>query len=184
MSDDAAKWARSRSKLYRRLKEYVGDRDSLDTTETDTIVGALNEVRDILATRCTSAAGLTIGTTSKKEVRIANTTAYVIDGVFYSKSAAEVGFTATTHDITANASSVQEAVYTLSIQADGTVTITKGTTATGSGNASAPAGVSGEAVIGYVRIAVDAGSTDFDATSDDLDATHLTVSYTDAAFIV
>ena len=67
----------------------------------------------------------------------------------------------------------------MSLQADGTATLTAGTVATGSGNATVPAPPSGECMIGYVRVAVDAGATPFDATSDDLDASHLTVAYVD-----
>lgn len=127
-------------------------------------------------------AGLAIGT-SKPKVLIANTVPFLIAGVFKSKSTAETAFTATTHDITALAGSVQEAVYLVTLDAAGTVTLTKGTTATGAGNAAIPSAPASEAVVGHVRIAVDAGATDFDASSDDLDAAHLTVTYTDLAFV-
>ena len=184
MADKAAKWEDTRDKLYRRITEFVGDRSDLNTAEQDTVVGALNEVRGNLGAFCLVAAGLAIGSGSKAKVLIANTVTYLIAGIFKSKSTAEVAFTATTHDIAANASTVQEAVYTMSLQADGTPTLTMGTIATGAGNAVVPAGPSTEAVIGYVRIAMDAGATPFDATSDDLDAGHLTATYYDAAFVV
>ena len=122
--------------------------------------------------------GLVIGSTSKKEVKIANTFAFLKDGVWKSKSSAEVAFTATTHDIAASASNVREAVYLLTIAANGTVTITKGTESSGAGTAKIPELPSDSAVVmGYVRVAVAAGATKFDATSDDLDAAHLTVTY-------
>ena len=127
--------------------------------------------------RCLTSAGLTIGSSSKKAVKIANTVTYILDSVFKSKTTAEIAFTATTHDIAPNASSVQEAVYLLSLASDGTATITKGTTATGAGNAVVPQTPSGNVPIGYARIAVAAGATLFDATTDDLDAAHLTVTY-------
>lgn len=127
-----------------------------------------------------TAAGLAIGT-SKPTVKIANTVTFLIAGVFKSKTTADTAFTATTHDITALAGSVQEAVYLVSLNASGTVTLTKGTTATGAGTALVPATPTGNAVVGHVRVAVDAGATDFDASSDDLDAAHLTVTYTDLA---
>lgn len=130
-------------------------------------------------TRCLSAAGLAIGTSSKAKLLIANTVIYVLAGAYKSKTTAEVAFTATTHDIAANASSVQEAVFLLSLDASGTATITKGTTATGAGNAVVPATPANNVAIGHARIAVDAGATPFDASTDELDASHLTVTYTD-----
>jgi hypothetical protein len=128
---------------------------------------------------CLSPAGLAIGSVSKKEVLIANTVVFLVKGVFKSKSTAEVAFTATTHDITAVSGSIQEAVYLYSLDASGTVTVTKGATATGSGNAVVPATPAGNTAIGHLRLAVAAGSTDFNATTDDLDAGHLTDTYTD-----
>lgn len=126
--------------------------------------------------------GLAIGSGSKAKVLIANTVVFLIAGVFKSKTTAEIAFTATTHDIAPNASSIQEAVYLLTLNAAGTATITKGTTATGAGNAAVPAAPAGQAVIGHVRVAVAAGATLFDASSDNLDAAHLTATYTSLAF--
>lgn len=132
---------------------------------------------------CHSAAGLVIGSSSAKKIKITNTVLFTILGVFKSKTTAETAFTATTHDITAVAGSIQEAVYLVSLDASGTVTITKGTTATGSGNAEIPSCPAGNAAIGYLRLAVAAGSTDFDASSDDLSAGHLTDTYVDYSAI-
>lgn len=127
-----------------------------------------------------SKAGLQIGTTSKKEVRVNNSTTYTINGVFLTKAAAEVGFTATTMDIPASASVAREAVYVISVNAGGTLKITMGEIASGAGNAIAPKTPTGEAFLGTVRIRVVAGATPFDATTNDLDAAHLVVTYTDA----
>lgn len=123
--------------------------------------------------------GLAIGSVSKKEVLVAATVDFIIDGINYAKTTAEAAFTATTDDITAVAASVQEAVYLVCVSSGGTLSIVKGTTATGSGEGVIPGAPLGLCVIGTVRIAVDAGATDFDATSDDLDAAHLTVTYVD-----
>lgn len=133
--------------------------------------------------RALSTGGLVIGSSSKKAIKIASTVAYLHAGVFCAKTTAEVAFTATTHDIAANASSVQEAVYLLSLIADGTVTVTMGEIATGAGNAKLPEVPSGKTPFGYVRVAVAAGSTKFDATSDDLDAAHLTVTYVNLGYL-
>ena len=125
-------------------------------------------------------AGVVEGTVSKKEVKTAVTTVCTVDNAFaVTFAAAETAFTATTDDITAVAGSVQEAVYLLCIDAAGAATLVKGATSTGAGTAQFPNPPLNKAVIGHVRIAVDAGSTDFNATTDDLDAAHLTVTYTD-----
>lgn len=145
--------------------------DTLDAMHTSQLYRAL------------STGGLVIGSTSKKEVKIASTINYLHNGVFKAKTTAEVAFTATTHDIAANASSVQEAVYLLSLIADGTPTVTMGTIATGSGAAKLPDVPTGKTPVGYVRVAVAAGATKFDATSDDLDAAHLTVTYVNLGFL-
>lgn len=130
------------------------------------------------ATYCLASPGLVIGSSSAAKVKIANTVNYLVNGVFCTKTTAEVAFTATSHDIAANASYVQEAVYLLSLQAGGTATLTMGAIATGAGNAVIPATPANEAAIGYVRIAVAAGATPFDASTDLLSAGHLTVTYT------
>lgn len=138
--------------------------------------------RDALAHLTLSSAGLAIGVGSNKKVLIANTVNYLIAGVFKSKTTAEVAFTATTHDIPADAGSVQEAVYLVTLDASGNITLTMGEIAEGAGNAEIPAAPANQAIIGYVRIAVAAGSTDFDASSDALNAGHLTVTYVNLAF--
>lgn len=145
--------------------------------------GANGQAGSILQNLSLSAAGLAIGSGSKAKVKITNTVTYLIAALFKSKTTAEVAFTATTHDIPANAGSVQERVYVLTLDAAGTPTITAGVIATGSGQAAIPAPPANQAVIGYVRVAVAAGATPFDASSDNLDAAHLTVTYTDAAFL-
>jgi hypothetical protein len=122
---------------------------------------------------------LAIGSVSKKEVLLGATATFQIDNVFYTKTTAEVGFTATTDDITADASTVQEAVYLVCVSSAGTLSLVKGTTTTGAGLAPLPSIPVGLSVLGYVRIAVAAGATDFNATTDDLDAAHLTTTYVD-----
>lgn len=133
--------------------------------------------------RALSAPGLVIGSTSGQKVKIANTVTYVHNGVFKSKTTAEVAFTATTHDITNDADTVQEAVYLLSLDASGTPTLTMGAIASGAGAALLPEIPSGKTPIGYVRIAVAAGATPFNASTDLLSASHLTVSYVDLGWL-
>lgn len=142
----------------------------------------LAAVQNVMQNRTLAPPGLAIGTDATK-VLIANTCVFSLAGVLYSKTTAEVAFTATAHDIAADALTVQEAVYLFSTVANGTITITKGTTATGAGNAAIPAVPAGGVPIGYTRIAVAAGIVDFDASSDDLDDAHLTVTYVDLSYI-
>lgn len=128
-----------------------------------------------------SSAGLAIGSTSKAKVKIANTVSYLINGVFKSKTTAEVAFTATTHDIEADADEAREACYLLSLDASGTATITMGEVA-GPGLSTVPATPANQAAIGYVKLSVAAGSTDFDASTDLLDAAHITDTYVDLGY--
>lgn len=139
--------------------------------------GVLKAMRSALAFAALSSPGLQIGTTSNKEVRINATTVYTLDGEFKSRTAAEVAFTATTHDIAPHASLVREAVYLVSLNSSNAGVITKGTESSGAGTAQVPDTPNGQTAIGTVRIAVAAGATPFDATTDALNAGHLTVTY-------
>lgn len=122
--------------------------------------------------------GLTIGTVSPKAVKMAFPVTATVAGVLSEVAAQEKAFTATTDDIAASASVEREAIYLVST--DGTnLFILKGTTAN-KGAAVPPALPAGRALVGYVRIIVAAGATNFDATTDDLDAAHLTTTFYDA----
>ena len=126
----------------------------------------------IAGTGCLSDPALAIGST---KAQVANGAFnYQIAGMRYAKAAVAAGtaFTATTHDIADGSARA----FTLSIDAAGTITITPGTAAVGT-TATAPATPAGEAKMGEVLIAADGAI--FDATTDDLDASHLTVTYTD-----
>jgi hypothetical protein len=128
--------------------------------------------------RCLSNPGVVIGSTAPEKVKITNTTVFLFNGVFGSKSTAEVAFTATTHDILNNVASVQEAMYLLSFSAvDGTPALTMGAIATGSGAAVLPEIPAAHTPVGAVRVAVAAGATPFDASTDSLAAGHITDTY-------
>ncbi len=163
--------------------------DPLEALGQQDLMDFFDELQHALKYRNLTDAGLQIGTGSKKEVRQnAASVDYLIDGVFYNQgSAQEVGFTATDHDIAADASEVQEACYVVGIDSSGNLSLTMGTIASGAGNAKLPEWddlPTDEAFLGYVRIAVDAGATDFDATGDDLDAGHLSVTYVDLGWLL
>lgn len=126
--------------------------------------------------------GIAIGTSSKTAVKLANTVTFTSEGIQKAKTTAEYAFTATTHDITANASSVQERVYVLCLDASGNGVFVAGDQATGAGNAKFPDAEDIYAAgtpVGAVRLAIAAGATDFDATTDELDEAHITDTYYD-----
>lgn len=129
-----------------------------------------------------SAAGLAIGTGSKAKVLITNTVVYQKAGRIYQKTTAEIAFTATTHDIAADAGSTRAAIYLLSLDTAGTATITKGTEAATVAACTVPATPAGNIPIGYVGIQIAAGVTPFDASTDLLDAGHITDTYVDLCY--
>lgn len=127
--------------------------------------------------------GVVIGSSDASKIKITNTVKYLHNGIFKSKTTAETAFTATTHDIEADADEVQEACYLVCLNAAGTVTIHMGEIATGTGNALLPEIPAGLTPIGYLRLAVAAGATDFDASSDDLSDGHLTDTFYSIGFL-
>lgn len=164
----------------------AGPEESRKIAQTVTLARELHDdhasLRLLLLNRTTEAPGLAIGSSSKTKVLITNTFSFLAAGVPKQKTTAEIAFTATTHDVTADAGAARERWYLLSIVAAGTVTITAGTQgAVGSGTIPATPSFSsgGVAAVGLVRIEVAAGATDFDATTDELDEGHLTVEYHD-----
>lgn len=163
-----------------------------------------------MANMCLSKAGLVIGSVSAATVKQANTVTYLNNGststtvsstpgfgVTYTKTTQEITFTAgAASNITANASSVQERCYWVILDNTGAGTIIPGDLATGAGNAKWPpsptvADANGNAIasqrygtiIGGVRIAVAAGSTNFVAGTTLLSNGALTVTYTDYGFV-
>ncbi len=127
-----------------------------------------------------NAPGLAIGTSSAAEVKIVNPTVYIAGGAVVEDAAAtEVAFTATTHDIAADAGKGQERYFTLSSVDGINYVITPGTIADeGVGvPAAAPAN---SAILGFVKVLVEAGATLFNATTDDLNASHLTTTFEDS----
>ena len=128
--------------------------------------------------------GVCIGSGDASKIKFANTTTFLNGGIFKSKSSAETAFTATTHDIEADADSIQEACYLVCLDADGAVTIHMGEIATGSGEALLPEIPADLTPIGYLRLAVAAGSTDFNASTDDLsESTWPTDTYYSIGFL-
>jgi hypothetical protein len=159
-------------------------RNSGQALNNQGLMDSFDMLRRALANRVlTTGAALAIGSSSKTKVKIAtnSTGTYSVDGVLYTFPAAqEVAFTATTHDIEADADTIQERVYLVCLDAAGAATIIAGEQAAGAGNAKLPEWDDIPATVcpvGYLRLAVAAGSTDFDATTDELDEAHLTDTY-------
>ncbi|MDO8357311.1 MAG: hypothetical protein Q7U76_13050 [Nitrospirota bacterium] len=147
-------------------------------TKLAALIALVNQLASVKC-RTLNSAGLAIGTGSLAAVKITTATVNVlINSEFKSISTQEVAFTAVTHSIPANAASVQEAVYVLSVPIGLTPIITMGRIATGAGNAVAPSAPANHAVLGQVRIAVAAGATPFTAATTLLNAGAVTVTYT------
>lgn len=136
-------------------------------------------ISTMLRYACFVPADLGIGTSSAAKVKLVSAPKFTVNGVFKTISAAtEVAFTATTDDIPASASAVQECMYLL-VTDGSTHSLVKGTIASGSGNAKLPEIPAGKTPLGAVRVAVAAGATPFDATTDLLSAGHITDTYYD-----
>jgi hypothetical protein len=124
-----------------------------------------------------ASAGIVIGTGSAAKVKWGSSIVACVNGNIVTVTTEEVAFTATTHDIAASASTVREAVYLVCVDSAGTVTLVMGDIASGSGNAVWPVAPTDKACVGAVRVAVAAGSTPFDASTDLLSAGHITDTY-------
>lgn len=124
-----------------------------------------------------ASAGIVIGTSSAAQVKWGSSIVASVNGKIVTVTTNEVAFTATTHDIPASATSVQEAIYLVEVDAAGTVSLKMGTIASGAGAAQWPEASVDKACVGAVRVAVAAGSTPFDASTDLLSAGHITDTY-------
>lgn len=127
-----------------------------------------------------SAPTLAEGTSSKKELKHATCNFRAL-GFQEALTGAEVAFTATTHDVLDPDALARGAIFVASVAQGGTVTITKGADAL-AGAEVAPDTPANECKLGEVLIQHN-GTAIFNATTDDLDAAHLTVVYTDAALL-
>lgn len=114
---------------------------------------------------------LAIGSSSKKKIK--NSAFNVIrDGVISTVASTETAFTATTDDIADGSG----AVYNVYLDGSNTIKILKGTATVGGTGAVCPATPTGSLKLGEVKIV--ASGAIFNATTDDLDASHITDTYT------
>lgn len=105
--------------------------------------------------------GLTIGSSSKPKVKIANTTYAFIDGVLVKKTTAEITLSGTVVNATFN-------VFVLTMTADGTVTATMGTAGATIGAVVFPATPASSVVLGFA-IVNPTGTGNFVGGTTDLD---------------
>lgn len=105
--------------------------------------------------------GLTIGSSSKPKVKIANTTYALIDGVLVKKTTAEITLSGTVVNATFN-------VFVLTMTADGTVTATMGTAGATIGAVVFPDVPSASVVLGFA-IVNPTGTGNFVGGTTDLD---------------
>jgi len=147
------------------------------------LMDTFDELNTNLKYRALTIPTLAISATAT-QFKFTSTVKYLHNGIFKSKSALDnIAFTATTHDIPADADTVQEACYLLCLNAAGTATVHMGEIASGSGNALLPEIPTGLTPIGYVRVTVAAGTDDFNATTDDLSETWITDAYVNLGFL-
>ena len=120
-----------------------------------------------------------IGRDDKTKIKIFSGITYTINSIFYTRPyelPLEFAFTPTTHDVAAT----KEAQFALSLQADGTITITKSPDAD-IGLSVLPDGPVGEIVCAGARIS--SAAAGFTAGTTKLDDADLTVTYTDYGFL-
>jgi len=135
-----------------------------EITNNENLRKPLSELQSAVVDMAMTDAGLTIGTSANTAVKIANSVYAFCNGIMTLKTTAEVAFTATTHDVTADAFRI----FVLSLASDGTVTITAGTEGASLALATLPVVPSNEAILGFVIINP-TGTGDFDAGTTALD---------------
>lgn len=152
--------------------------DRRDGTLLDAVLEKYEEFFDEsieATTNCTfNSGGLTIGSSSKPKIKIANDVYGIINGTLVKVAAAEVAFTATTHDV----ADTYSKIFFLTADSAGTVTVRGSSAALTAGGVAAitPPTIPEDCmVIGAVLIS-SAGAL-FDATTTDLDAGTVTVVY-------
>ncbi len=124
---------------------------------------------------CNTPPGLAIGTGDDKLVKAATAFTATVLGMPYTNAVSETAFTATTHDIADG----YKRYFRVEVPAgtDGTVILTPGTAVLAAATASVPAATAAHATLGTVLITADGAI--FNASTDALDDSHLTVVYTD-----
>lgn len=122
----------------------------------------LEKVQVTLGDLCFNSAGLAIGSSSKKAVKIANTVYTIHNGVIAKKTTAEVALPAVT------VTNAKFNVFLVSIDSAGTVTISGGTEGASLATVVLPAVPAGNASLGFV-IVNPTGTGNFVGATTELD---------------
>jgi len=93
-----------------------------ESTSNTNLRDMLTKLQKAVTTSLFESGTLADGSGDTKKIKLTSTIHYKINDVIYQKTTAEVAFTATTHDCVQN----KFAVYAVTINAAGTLTITKG----------------------------------------------------------
>ena len=173
--------SRNTRDLEKLLDSVLTDLSSLKTavdtqkTLSDELKADFNLLRDNMINCALNACGLAEGTNANT-IQIATAVDFVIDGVIYTK--------AITDNIAMTACAEQAVstycMYLVTLNASGTLKITKGTELA-TDTAVLPSKPASEAVIGAFKIATD-GSTTFTSGTTDLGAVGITATYYDLMF--
>lgn len=135
--------------------------DTSYTLSDQSLRNALAEIQGSIVDQLLNTGGLTIGSGSKKAVKIANTIYALVTGVLVKKTTAEIALAGTVTNAKFN-------VFVLSINSSGTVTATIGTEGATIGAVVFPTIPTDNAVIGFVIINP-TGTGNFVGGTTDLD---------------
>lgn len=135
--------------------------DTSYTLSDQSLRNALAEIQGSIVDQLLNTGGLAIGSSSKKDVKIANTIYALVGGVLVKKTTAEI-------DLSGTVTNAKFNVFVLSINASGTVTATMGTEGATIGAIVFPTIPSDNAVIGFVIINP-TGTGNFVGNTTDLD---------------
>lgn len=131
------------------------------TLSDESLRNALAEIQGSLVDQLLNSGGLAIGSTSKKDVKIANTIYALVNGVLVKKTTAEINLSGTVTNAKFN-------VFVLSINSSGTVIASMGTEGATIGAVVFPTIPDDQAVIGFV-IVNPTGTGNFVGDTTDLD---------------
>lgn len=135
--------------------------DTSYTLSDEALRNALGEIQGSIVDQLLNTGGLAIGSSSKKDVKIANTIYALVGGVLVKKTTAEI-------DLSGTVTNAKFNVFVLSINASGTVTATMGTEGATIGAIVFPTIPDDNAVIGFVIINP-TGTGNFVGNTTDLD---------------
>lgn len=124
-------------------------------------INLAQRIKDVFNGNALNSAGLAIGSSSKKKVKVANTTYALVDGVLVKKTSAEVALAGTVTNAKFN-------VFVITVKADGTLVARMGTEGATIGAVVFPTVPKTESILGFVIINP-TGTGNFVGATTDLD---------------